>query len=66
MSVLVGSKYPCRECDHWATENYNLKRHIETMHMGREYHCGKCDFKAFDKRSLHEHNKLKHTSGVCM
>ena len=53
-------KYPCNQFDYQATQQGNLKTHIQSKHENIEYACNQCDKKFKWKHLLKSHVQLKH------
>ena len=53
-------KYPCDLCGYEATQQSNLKRHIESVHQKIKYPCNICEYQATTQTSLKTHVKSVH------
>ena len=60
VSTTDGVKYACYQCDHQATRQEFLTRHIQSVHEGVKYACNKCDYQATQQSNLTSHVKRKH------
>lgn len=49
----------CPHCDH-KTSYYNIKRHIQSVHLGVQYICDTCNTVFAQKSSLKQHQEKKH------
>ena len=47
-----GMKFQCRVCKYKATEQGNLKIHVQAMHEGLTYNCDECNFNASTPRTV--------------
>ena len=54
------NKYSCDQCNHVASNQGNLKKHIKTIHDGVKYPCDQCNHKASDPSNLRQHIKSIH------
>ncbi|XP_023333502.1 zinc finger protein 197 isoform X2 [Eurytemora carolleeae] len=50
--------YSCSQCEYFATEYSNLKKHIKSKHEG--YSCSHCDYSASTASNLRIHVESKH------
>ena len=59
------SSYECRECSSKFKQNFNLTKHIKSVHTQDEFQCGECtsSFKRVD--DLTKHKRRKHTLQKC-
>ena len=57
-----GQTYQCGKYDYVATQDGNLKRHVENMHEGVRYLCDQCDYAATKVR---RHIKSNHPCDQC-
>ena len=54
------SELNCNTCAYAAKEKWQLKRHIDSKHVGIKYSCDKCDFQAESNSSVKRHVETKH------
>ncbi|XP_065347042.1 zinc finger protein 780B-like isoform X3 [Cloeon dipterum] len=57
--------FQCKHCDHFATLEYNLRRHEESKHMPKIFKCDKCDAKFGSKVLVKLHSNKYHTIDKC-
>ena len=57
-------KFPCKQCDYKATQNGNLLKHIQSVHIGVKFTCDLCDYEAKEKRYIMKHKKTKHEAAI--
>lgn len=73
ISIVVQDEkrcHPCGQCNYRATQKFDLKRHIRSIHLGERYPCDQCTYKATLTYNLKEHIKTIHegkryTCGMC-
>lgn len=53
-------RYPCDECDHTSSNKTDLKRHMNSEHIGITYSCDKCDFVGTSLSGLRGHKTRVH------
>ena len=70
-SKVGPGKYLCNECDKSFRDNFDLKRHVDIVHLKlKPFKCAYCD-KSFDTGSnlerhvLNKHEKIRHPCDFC-
>ena len=53
-------RYPCDECDYTSSNKTDLKRHMNSEHIGITYSCDKCDFVGTSLSGLRGHKTRVH------
>jgi len=52
--------YACDQCDYTTAYNGDLKRHVNTKHIGLKYNCDDCDYATSDIGNLNKHRNSIH------
>ena len=55
-----GLTYYCDQCEHRATQQRHLTRHIQPTHEGVRNDCDQCEYQATRQVYLVNHIKVKH------
>ena len=58
--VLVTRHIQIKQCEHRATQQRHLTRHIQSKHEGVCYDCDQCEYQATRQVYLVNHIKVKH------
>ena len=59
-SKVGPGKYLCNECDKSFRDNFDLKRHVDGVHLNIRHQCDFCDYSFSYKGDLTKHTKRKH------
>lgn len=58
-------KHQCEQCDYASSFSNALKKHVESVHLGKRYQCSQCEYSTPIKGSLRKHMKSKHPCAEC-
>jgi len=66
----TSKRYTCQTCGKSYTQSTTLKRHIESIHVGKVYHCQHCEKTFTTYQGLWQHKKtilenIRHECKIC-